>query len=64
MWLLEHKIIFYSVAALPQPFCGAVFQEFVRDPYPQNVSEGYLGLHGLMKKLVFRRKMKVKILWQ
>lgn len=34
-----------------QPFCSAIFQEFVKDPFPKKVSHGYLGLHETVEKV-------------
>lgn len=35
---------FYGVTVVPQPFCGAVFQEFVKDPFPKKALHSYLRL--------------------
>lgn len=53
-WL--HEIIFYGVAVVPQPFCGAVFREFVKDPFPQKASHSYLGLHETIEKVASQKQ--------
>lgn len=50
-WLVEDERVFYGVAVVPQPFCGAVGREFVKDPSCQKASRSYLGLHVTVEKV-------------
>ena len=56
LWLPEDEIIFYGVAVVPQPFCGAIFQEFVKDPFPQKAPHSYLGLHETVEKVASQKE--------
>lgn len=43
--------VFLGIAVVPQPFCGAVGREFVKDPFFQKASHGYLRLHVTVEKV-------------
>lgn len=48
---MEDERVFYGVAVVPQPFCGAICREFIKDPFCQRASHSYLGLHVIVEKV-------------
>lgn len=47
---MEDERLFSGVAVVPQPFCSAIGQEFVKDPFCQKDSRSYLGMHATPAK--------------
>lgn len=47
---MEDERVLYGVAVVPQPFCGAIGREFVKDSFCQKASCSYLGLHVTVEK--------------